>query len=357
MHHFVPFAYADQRIPIDLHLYRAVDVFFALSGYVLAYVYLEQLPFTADSFRSFAVHRVSRIVPLAWLTVVLFFAAHLGIHLMGQHMNHPLDISAKNFFGNLLFLDSNIPGFTSASAKWSVSNEMAVYFAIFPLIYLLPRSKAGLLTAFFIIASSTALLWGHLVVLGPLFARCIPGFLCGAILYLYSPDLPATCSPLLAVGGAAGFLWAPDRLQPFFATAIVASAISDQGPVAKCLGNRAMTFLGSISYSLYLLHGLLVLAVAAILSRHPSLRLSYPAWMAIPLAGSVLLASASFRYFEQPCRSFLNRWLVRPTPSNALEKILRRVQENVDAATSTRPASAWEASQSIPVTAIASRPE
>jgi peptidoglycan/LPS O-acetylase OafA/YrhL len=76
-----------------------------------------------------------------------------------------------------------------------------------------------------------------------------------------------------------------------------------------------LAWLGEISYSIYLVH-LLVLALL--------LQLSFPTWTLLPLlfGGTLALAALTFRWIEQPGimlgRALEKRWLKPAAPSNAL---------------------------------------
>ena len=304
VHHLLPFAFPNYELPlIGTNLSHAVDVFFVLSGFVLSYVYGRDLPFSRDTFKRYFVHRIARILPLAWLTVIVSFAVHKAVVVMGMQMNHPLDTSLRNFIGNLLFLDSNLPGFQSASMKWSVSNEMVAYFLLFPLTYLLAGSSKKLLLLLLCIVCFQILFWEELSQMGRFFSRCAPCFLAGCLLYHFSPMIKNNgINIALFMAGILGFLFLENRFQTIFSFLIVMSGVSNEGSLARIFSSRPMMFLGDISYSLYLLHGIFVIGVAGILRLFPESRETVSLWIVIPMLLSLFTAYLSYRFFENPLR-------------------------------------------------------
>jgi peptidoglycan/LPS O-acetylase OafA/YrhL len=316
MLHLIPFLYADQRFPVDFQLNHAVDVFFVLSGYILLYVYSRDLPFTSAKFFHFAKHRIARIVPLAWLSVLIYFAIFKAASVAGLQTNHPHDVSAGGFVANLLFLDSNIPNIQSVGTKWSVSNEMVAYFAVFPLAFLLFGTRRKVIAIFLVVASFQAFFWSELSAMGPLFSQCIPEFLSGCLIFAFFPgDIDDSTAIVLALVGAAGFILAPGRFQVLFASLIVLSLLNDSSRLGRIFANGPMMFLGDISYSLYMLHGIFVIAVSAILRGYPQLRASYGIWILLPFSGSLATAYFSFHFWERPCRDWLKNAAWRPARS------------------------------------------
>ncbi len=291
-------------VVIQLHFWHAVDVFFVLSGYVLCHVYGRDLPFSWNRFRRYMVHRIARIVPVAWLCVIVFFSLYSAIKWAGLKPNHLLDTSFANFVGNMLFLDANIPGFSSVAAKWSVSNEMVVYILLFPFIYMLARQKTFLIVVWIAIAVAQVVFWERLSEVGSLFSRCIPEFTAGAIIYYYSDRIQRrSWAYALLLVCLTGMFFAGDRFQVIFATGIVLAVLSLENRDGGLFSNPTALYFGNISYSLYLWHGICVLLAAGLIQWRPVVYQLYPLMSIVPISGAILIAHYSYHYIEMPCKA------------------------------------------------------
>ncbi|MDR1788957.1 MAG: acyltransferase [Opitutaceae bacterium] len=290
------------------HLWHGVDVFFVLSGFILSYVYARELPFNRDTFANFLVHRVARVAPICVISVVAYFAIEKAIVLYGFQRQNPLDTSLRNFIGNLLFLDSNLRGFMSTPAKWSLSNEIVAYLFLFPISYLLARSRRFMVAMLVTLAAAQTVLWADLdrMSLG-LFTRCFPAFAAGCLVYHLNLKLSNAANILATLAGYAGFLLLPTKCQVLPATLIVLAATADTGVVARLYSVRPLQFLGTVSLSLYLLHEIYTMAALAVLRKIPGSLDAYNYWVWLPLAASLLTAALTYKFIERPARDGIKR--------------------------------------------------
>lgn len=81
------------------------------------------------------------------------------------------------------------------------------------------------------------------------------------------------------------------------AGALVLNACAGRGPVARFLATSPLRSLGSVSYSLYLLHVLVLTRVVTFAGGEPG-----PGWWLLYLGMSLSLAFAGERWFERPFR-------------------------------------------------------
>jgi peptidoglycan/LPS O-acetylase OafA/YrhL len=126
--------------------------------------------------------------------------------------------------------------------------------------------------------------------------------------------------PLGSWTSSAGALWlhVGGLIAPFFALLIFVMALG-QGLVSRLLSFPLLVLLGEISYSVYLIHSILLRVYA----EHFRTFSWYQAWQAYLVYWLVLLLAAyvSWRCIERPCRAFLvGLWPQRPHP----EAISRR---------------------------------
>lgn len=303
--------------------YALVDLFFLLSGFVMALVYarfMRNAPSREDLHRFF-VARFARIYPLHFATLSFMVllsttaAAHFGGP--GPDLAHLLKNALLiQAWGLNDHFELNFP-------SWSVSAEFAAYL-LFPLFANLfrrgvPRGAfAMLLTAHYLTLS---LLFDNLQ-LGErlLLLRGVPGFLLGMLLCQYRDafagfshrTLTAIQLPVaLATVGIMHLGLNDYLLIPLFGLLIL-STFRDEGLVARLLGARFLQALGHWSYGIYLLH-------------IPVRNVGHYVWPKLPFPldpalSSVLFCSASLtatvvtaalvhRAFERPMRDLLRQRL------------------------------------------------
>jgi peptidoglycan/LPS O-acetylase OafA/YrhL len=339
--------------------YLAVDMFFMLSGFVLAHVY--HRPFsesvTGRNYWKFIAARIARIYPLHLLVLLLFVATALTSHLMsGETSRVVRDVplqgpqSVEAFFANLLMLQGLRAGTLSWNyPAWSISVEFMAYL-LFP--FLLPgiwRTSARI--KLFL----SVLLFALLVLLaylrngnfdqwdGPItLLRCLPEFMLGTLLYCAFRVAPgnlwlnrdAAAFGIVALILVALHVNAADLLMICLFAALILAAVLNNGLFARWANAPPLLWLGDISYSLYLLHGLVQYGAGLLLARlgvHDATYLSIPrslVWMLAMVALCLLAAHFSYWGFEIASRRYLRKLLdirdkrrvaagVRPGTANA----------------------------------------
>lgn len=319
--------------------YLAVDVFFVLSGFVIAHAYGERLPASAGAVATFLGKRWLRIYPLHFAMLALLLALE-GLKLVAQWRGSHPDVApfsgsndVTGLAENLFLLQSWVPDprFGWNAPSWSISAEAGAY------IVFAAAAWAGLMRRTAILAACA--LAGILVLavvawrLDTLdlthregLVRCFAGFATGVFLerlhtlgrlpaWTERLQVPALAA-LLGIASA-GHGWLV-LAAPVIAV-LVASLRTDRGPLAAFLATRPMQFLGRISYSVYLIQiPLLMLTESAIKAlgvRPPTgspwhgdeLSLVY-------LAALVATAALSHHVIEAPARHSFLRLRRRPRP-------------------------------------------
>lgn len=259
------------------HAFLFVDLFFVLSGFVIAANYQARL--AADfGIGRFMWLRLGRLYPLhvAVLTVfVIYRGIEAAIPTLGAMAHHrPFGLAEESFGAIIanLTLTHGLHLFevlTWNYPSWSISVEFFTYF-IFAgaVITLRDRLWVGLCMA--AIASATAL-WALTGDIGATYdyglLRCIYGFSVGALTWRIigrlGPTLRGTLMEVAAVGIMLLFVsstgWeTPSLLAPIVFAVLVATFSSQTGVVSKVLMNRGLVFLGTLSYSIYMLHAFVV---------------------------------------------------------------------------------------------------
>lgn len=308
-----------------------VDVFFVISGYLIARLILADRAGGRFSFADFYERRARRILPA--LLFMLAVSGGLALMLLPADLQRfGSSLAAMTvFLSNVQFARWNdYFGMASGSAPllhtWSLSIEEQFYL-IFPVLLVLAarRGRPTLVVALGLIA---ALSFGYSVWTAgqaPNLAFYSPlsrawEFLLGALLALGVLPAPGRrTGDALAAAGMAAIVWAIWRLTPadpfpgvnalapcLGAALVIHGTQAPGSRVARLLAFRPLAGLGLISYSLYLWHWpLIVFGGYYVLDE----AWATPVRMAMA-AVAVPVAWLSWRYVEQPFRG-PDGWLSR----------------------------------------------
>jgi peptidoglycan/LPS O-acetylase OafA/YrhL len=315
--------------------YLGVDIFFVLSGFVLAMNYAHHFKdgLTFASCHNFFVKRLARIYPLYIVITVLF-----SLKYMYNFSGHSLeDYRLVDFAACVAMIQSWGFGFTNVSgATWSLSTEFFAYL-VFPAVILLVGFTRPIYAA---VLAGVCVVFLYLVmasgigVNGPIdvvsnssvmpVLRCLAGFGLGIVAYrMTQPDLQIgtwLSSPLVAGALILALLTlihfeAPDivvfALFPF----IVLALYYDSWVARSLFANRVVFHLGVVSYSIYLVHPLFV-SLDEHLEPKVEAYLSSPAHvLTLVLVALATWAVACFLYWaiEVPGRHYLQAAFLRRT--------------------------------------------
>lgn len=315
-----------------------VDVFFILSGFVLAHVYAHSYQFGRFNYRRFLVARLARIYP-AHLAILLAMAL---VALIAQTLNQPFEAerySLPGWLASLALVHAwwpwPIPNEWNGPS-WSLSAEWAAYLA-FPLFAFLGLRRGRV--AWRTIALSAVLfiwfdelyrgLYGQILThaesaLGVL--RLAPEFLFGIGLEQLSRRIRIT--PKISVWAASGAaasmvalmsISADERLIVAVSGVMVLTlALLSKHERAGVLAHPMAIEAGEASYALYLVH-LPLLTIwkngLAMLLGVDSSYIMAP-WEGIALLGLTLAAAVLLhRCWERPARAWIrSRFLRDPRP-------------------------------------------
>jgi peptidoglycan/LPS O-acetylase OafA/YrhL len=314
-----------------------VDVFFVISGYVIARSLQEDLDNGRFSVWRFYAKRIRRIFPALFVTIAVtcLFAYLLLLPAFYIDFSQSL-LAASAFLSNVYFWKTS--GYFAADAAfrpllhtWSLSVEeqfylfmpvaMYVIYSFFSrrwLLFLLPAILVSLgLSIFLTSTGPTANFY--------LLPTRAWELLIGAILALARLPVPRQRWPgeLLGGLGLAMIAWAVfayDETTPFPGLAallpclgsalLIYVGLAPAPPLAtRLLSLRPLVFTGLISYSLYLVHWPIVS-----FAHHEMLRPPNLIEMLVIVVASFILATLSWRFVEQPFR--------RPRPAVTQPRLL-----------------------------------
>ncbi|WP_395696935.1 acyltransferase family protein [Methylocella sp.] len=316
-----------------------VDLFFVISGYVIAYVYHDRVG-SSGGYGLFLQRRVGRLVPLHWATLLVaigIWGAFAAAGIAGRHAPsfNPLCIADTAFLLHS-FVDCG-NGIMFNGVTWSISAEMVMYLA-FPAIALLgaqsPRALALAGAASLAAVAAYALVrqggfdatqWTHV---HPLL-RAAPSFMIGSALYYgraVIARLPAP-QPILALAAVA-LVWcmmagAPELLDLALVYVVAVSAVAADLQGKPSAFVRRTSPLGQLTYSIYMWHGLFILLLMNALG-DKFLHAGLYAMLAIALVCYVAIFVASyfsFFYLETPARRWVDGLDFR-RPADLVRKVL-----------------------------------
>ncbi len=322
--------FTDDFLPVARHGYLGVDLFFMLSGFVLAYVHGDEMRQPRwPLYGRFLALRLGRIWP-AYLVVLLLVGASLAWR--EQWWSNLLTPEQGRFVIHIFMLQNwglvdpnefNWPA-------WSVSAEWLVYllFPVFVIcLYRASRSIALLAIPILVVVMGLAFLadgqsglnavgWIGLV-------RAALEFAIGFLLWRLFSDpvvqrwnwnlIGAAClialAVLLAVTGPRSLT---DLLFVALFAPLLLSLAFARGLLAKICAWRPLVFLGEASYCIYLVHFPILWKVAAILSAHAD---GLPDWLARAIGiaatalGATIAGVALHLVVERPCRRYVRHRL------------------------------------------------
>lgn len=314
-------------VPLFANCYLAVDLFFALSGYVIASAYSASLT-SGATVLAFAVRRFGRIWPAHFVANALFYVLLAVCALVSPSVHFAMPSVRE--VAALLTMTQGLELFhdqVGNLVNWSVADEFWVYIA-FAAVCLLTRGKARRVVAFAVLAVGgyALCLYGTIVEATCLkagncfdltfhlgWARCLCGFFLGALLAefrttravraLAHPIAQAVVAAVVVLFAVtAGYSFGIALAAPIVFVALIASLTTDRGPVARFFQRSVLQSLGRVSYSLYLIHATIAPVYIAALHAGSSSAIGILFAVLGFIAASVLLAHVSYRFIEAPAR-------------------------------------------------------
>lgn len=317
----------------------AVDVFFVISGFVIAYVYSDRIK-TLGDYGQFLWRRIARLVPLHWATLAFFVAAGVALSNLGIASSAPETFAWPDLVevALLLHLLGGVSGPAFNFPAWSISAEMLMYIA-FPLFLMMGRWKLALPCLVVVVVGWLALrdlgLFNPKSLLAPDTMRAFAGFPLGMVVFAVLKGWTVRGRGWIALTG--GALLALCVLGAFHVQAIWILPIAYACAVFAAISDRAMfrpTWLktvgplGALTYSIYMLHIPVKAAMSYLATlTGGSFEGSLP-WLLGTVAVLAVASWLSFFFFETPLRKALNHLFGRKRPSRSAGKAIYAPPKN-----------------------------
>jgi peptidoglycan/LPS O-acetylase OafA/YrhL len=305
-----------------------VDVFFVISGYLMASLIIGEIDRGEFSLLRFYERRIRRIFPALFAMVagssVMAWLVFMPVEF--EYFAHSVRATAL-FISNIRFEKES--GYFDMSAQlkpllhtWSLAVEEQFYI-VFPvaltLLAKVDRRRTPWVLLFLLVASLAASAWYvHRAPVAAFYLSQFRGWelLLGALLafdVLPRSTRPVICECLAGLGivliGYAVLTYSNSTvfpglaaLVPCLGAALVIHGAATEGPAGLLLRARPVAFVGLISYSLYLWHWPLI-----VFTRYFTGHILSPMQGVLLVVASLVAAVVSWRFIEQPFRGPASR--------------------------------------------------
>ncbi|MCK4227036.1 acyltransferase family protein [Enterobacter pseudoroggenkampii] len=285
--------------------YLAVDFFFILSGFIMSMVHNEFSTKGSGNYSYFMFKRFIRIYPVY---IFLYVSS-----VILASVEHGITESPLTFLINGLLLQS-LFGFNYIASSWSISTEMFAYL-LFPAMlmtisktkYIIPIVISALASLIYLSVSNEILAFSVNASGGlKSILRCLADYSLGVTSYVLfangrviSNRISYALCLILAV---LLVLRQVDVYIIALCAIIIPSLVDETNVVSRVLSIKPIHYLGQISYSLYLVHSLLINQLSFVFEGTQQWRI------ALIFIFSILISMFTYHCVEKPCRSYLSKY-------------------------------------------------
>jgi peptidoglycan/LPS O-acetylase OafA/YrhL len=296
-----------------------VDMFFILSGFVIAFVYSGKIV-DARSYGRFIRNRLARLAPLHWVMLGAYLAIYLATRFVNVQINNieVFDFSCLPYNFAFLHAAGLCRSLSFNGVSWSISAEMFMYIAAPAIFWICLRSLMLTTGLAIVLLFSLFCLWGgdkfvvHTFDFGVI--RALPSFVLGVCFYNVRDTIAAIpCPRFVLTGSLAGYFFGcvfgapPPLLLGCLYLAVAAGVAADAGNRSGSVV-RALAAGGQLTYSSYMLHafvsGIVVTFIAERVLRLSGIELNLTIACTFVLVWP--LSFFSYTMFERPMRKWIS---------------------------------------------------
>lgn len=288
-----------------------VDFFFVLSGFVIFYCYLDKIG-SSVTIHNFMFKRFMRLYPIHLATLMMFIASEIVSSAPFERDKYQVEYIWQHLMLVHSFMSNPVDSFNVPS--WSISAEFYTYL-LFAFLIVHYRKNIALINLALIIvvfAYLASTYYMRTTDLGIL--RCIYGFAVGGLIFMawnkYKIKMRyrywclgeiTTFSLVLAFVTYAKYLNI-QVLAPLVMGAFLFFIAYQKGIISQLLTNLVCYILGRISFSIYLVHPIVIpLVKKGFATEPPDFALF------VYLLTVLVLSAATYTFIEKPFRSLGNR--------------------------------------------------
>jgi peptidoglycan/LPS O-acetylase OafA/YrhL len=312
--------------------YLLVDLFFVLSGFVIYNAYANKIESVPQLVR-FQFLRFGRLYPVHLLFLLVFAGIEVSKYVAQARYGFALPNAApfkdSNWiaFVEQLFLVQAVGptgnALTFNAAAWSISVEFYTYLIFGLTVLFAGRIKDAVFIV--LVGVAVTLLVTHNTLGSTDMIRCIAGFFTGCLTAVVSKNLKLRFHPAVSAGAFLALIVFLALRQnsdlnsvTYLLTAvlILSLAASHDGWLDSLLNLRFLTWLGTISYSIYMSHPAVIWAVNQVLRlafKRPVLLLDDRMTPQLPVAATIvgyvivvaitlMVSELTYRWIEAPLR-------------------------------------------------------
>lgn len=301
------------RLPVADRGYLGVDLFFILSGFVLSHAHPD-FQWNSQNYRAFLRVRFARIFPMHWVALALVGLILIMYPEIYNDMRERFEWTT--LISSILLVQNwglgrpapwNVPAW-SLSTEWLVSIAFPVFLLVARRVV---RPELAVLLCAVCLGAFAAFLWlthnpDPNVTSRAGIVRTVCEFASGCLLYrAYAAEMRANAVaklsgtalimtgllvPNLAVSAVFGF------------PILILAAAQPSSLAAKVLSSRMMVFLGEISFSIYLLHWILLQVSNRLQDAIRLQGLAAMLWLCCSVSLILALSTATYNLIEVPAR-------------------------------------------------------
>ena len=288
----------------------AVQFFFLLSGFIFFKLYLKKIQEKSLSFYNFLILRISRLYPLHFITLI--FVLIIYLILKSNNFTNPIRADLEHFFYNLLLIHEwGLNSYASFNEpSWSISVEFLMYIIFFYLAL-----KTNIIFYSFLMISISSILFFKFKFLGyGGYCFFIGGLSCILLenLKINQKNKTLILFILIFFSGILSIYFIDNSklnkiiiLTIFFPSLInIFYLINNYSPKF----GKKLSFIGDISYSIYLIHFPLILVTLIILNIL-DLKINFNSMtiFCTYLVLTLLISFFSYNFLEIPLKKLLRK--------------------------------------------------
>jgi peptidoglycan/LPS O-acetylase OafA/YrhL len=298
--------------------FLGVDLFFVISGFVIALTLYGKLQSIAEWGR-FLVRRQLRLDPPYWTAIVMSIASAVIVNRLRPLTQAPVP-GFGDVLAHLFYLQDFLGLKAIAGIFWTLCLEIQFYLFFGAVVLLKDRTPisgrgfAWLMLPLYLL--SLASFWGLVPSPRGLFLPRWFEFFTGVVLFMKWRRHIGYPELLVYLGCAmlSMALPVPDDEQIAAVTTVTVVLIAllftlaiEGDGLTRWLDNRVLRYLGTISYSLYLMHAVIGIRLLKIVVKPGSPAVLTLVLYAGSLALSVLASDVIFRFIERPSMNLSHR--------------------------------------------------
>ncbi|MEN2792468.1 acyltransferase [Sphingomonas oligophenolica] len=284
-----------------------VTVFFFISGFVLPYS-LQKSNYRIQDFPMFIARRFVRVDPPFFVVVGLTLLLNV---LLGVVKNTPYHIDWLQVFAHVAYIAPLLHKPWLLSVFWTLCTEFQFYITIGLIFPILARYPIPIAIA------CAACMWLYVPGYFPtdrlplgereiIFAY-LPSFMVGMATFLYREKLVKfpTFAVAIAISVVALFFKAPIDIS-------IVALITIVVVIFASFYNVVLDYFGKISYSLYLIHLLVILGILPVFHRF-----GLPWYVMMVIGGGISIGAATliYHFVEGPALAMSKRLRLKPRPT------------------------------------------